>query len=443
MGTESLFQLTFPPVTVLDTVVWTLLAVVAGCLWIYLWISASARQDQSKRLGSLFGMSPGIAVAITVIIAPLFLAALAASFSVLLRTVVNPSLATGLGTGALIAATLGAPFLIWRSIVAQKTVDHAAKSLFNDKINAAVQDLYAQRQVTKVDKRNKGQMFNAWQDDVVKRNAAIDRLFGLAEEAADKDPKEVHRIASMLSVYVRELSKEPDLRAKTPPKGASPQEMRDWARNLEIARSDMEKAVQTLGKLRRLIAEDVDKAKIDLRDANLQRMDLQSLDFVAANLRRAKLQGANLFLAELQGANLSGAELQGADLSGAELQGANLIWAELQGANLIRAELQGANLSEAKFDDATNLTAATLRGAAVRLVDDTTIARLRSFFDDIFADGGLFGQDDSNRTLPNGADWPDHWPREELDFGDFLKAWRAWQCTLDPPLPPEALPEDG
>ncbi|WP_242494312.1 pentapeptide repeat-containing protein, partial [Loktanella sp. IMCC34160] len=367
----------------------------------------------------------------------LFFLAYVAAFAVAIYAITSVfgEDATGpnLGVGTLVAALLGAPFLIWRTMVAQKTVDHAAKSLFNEKINAAVQDLYSQRQVTWTN--DDEEHFNAWQDDVVKRNAAIDRLLGLAEEAVKDNPKEVHRIASMLSVYVRELSKEPELRAKTPPKGVSPDELYAWAIKLEVARSDMEKAVQTLGKLRRLIAEDDDKPKIDLRDANLQRMDLRSFDFDSANLSEAKLQGADLSEAKLQGADLSraelqgailfGAELKGADLSGAELQGAILSRAKLQGAILFGAELQGADLSRAELQGAilfgaelkgadlsravlqgANLSGAKLQGAILFGAElqgaDLSGAEL---FDDIFAEARLFGAVDIRAIFHGAADW--------------------------------------
>ena len=131
----------------------------------------------------------------------------------------------------------------------------------------------------------------------------------------------------------------------------------------------------------------------------------------------------------MQGANLSRAQLQGADLSEAQLQGANLQTAELQGADFFRAELQGADLSGALFDDATDLAAATLRGAAVSSVDFTSVPQIELFLDEIYGDASV--------KLPSGArprdeGWPTHWEKTDLGWAEHEEAWRAWQATLPP-----------
>ncbi|WP_172295895.1 hypothetical protein [Pseudoruegeria sp. HB172150] len=107
--------------------------------------------------------------------------------------------------GLVLAALLGAPFVVWRSWIAAKQANIAEESLFNDKINAASEDLASRRQVTRVVQSDDGSeaVLTEWEDDLVKRAASIDRLEGLAEERPDSTA----RIARMLSVYVRELSK--------------------------------------------------------------------------------------------------------------------------------------------------------------------------------------------------------------------------------------------
>ncbi|MEM8693671.1 MAG: pentapeptide repeat-containing protein, partial [Pseudomonadota bacterium] len=115
--------------------------------------------------------------------------------------------------------------------------------------------------------------------------------------------------------------------------------------------------------------------------------------------------------------------------AGAQLQGANLAGAQLQGANLAGAQLQGADLAGAQFDSATNLSAATLRGAALRLVDFRDVPQIEAHIEDVFGDASV--------KLPNGVqpsdpEWPAHWSKEELDWQQFDKAWRTWQATLPP-----------
>ncbi len=325
-----------------------------------------------------------ILAAVIVAFALLFVMAVIASFLLIGTVIVGDQAASpqSLGLGALLVALLGAPFLIWRSVVAQKTLDLQDEALFNDKINAAAEDLAARRQVT----RSAGAaQFNAYEDDVVTRSAAIDRLAGLARERAQADPNIVPRIASLLSVYVRELSKS-DLKPKElglSREEATPEALREWAHSLRPIRSDLEKAAQVLGRLRKVPGQD--GLVVDLREANLQGFDLKGSDFdkaqmegaqmQGANLSRAQMQGANLNWAQMQGANLNwaqmqranlrGAQMQGADLRGAQMQRADLNWAQMQRANLRGAQMQRADLRGAQMQRA-NLGRAEMQGANLR-----------------------------------------------------------------------------
>ena len=111
-----------------------------------------------------------------------------------------------LGTAvALLMGVLAASATIFFSIIRvwinERTASAAEEALFNDKINAAFSDLHAQRQVTKWYKKVAQ---NVWESDITRRNGAIDRLLGLATQEPDAAP----RIARILSVYVKELSRE-------------------------------------------------------------------------------------------------------------------------------------------------------------------------------------------------------------------------------------------
>ncbi len=321
--------------------------------------------------------------------------------------------------GLVLAALIGAPLVVWRSYVAAQQAATQAESLFNDKINAAAQDLAARRQVTRVIGRGKEhRVLTEWQDDLVTRAAAIDRLEGLANERPDAAP----RIARQLSIYVRELSR--DHPAQEPPKGATPVELRGWARTLQPARPDMEKAAQSLGRLQRIKGANLAPSDIDLRNANLQGFDLSGLSYEKALFQGARMQGADFRDAQMQGAVLNGAQMQGAYLSEAQMQWVVLNGAQMQGAVLFDAQMQGAYLFGVEMDETTNLRDASLHGAAVWHVDEATIERLRRFWSDIFADG----------SVPVPKDDPDRpdWPSEKLDGDAFVTQWLAWQAELPP-----------
>jgi len=285
----------------------------------------------------------------------LFILALLVTFALLGATLVGAELASGapLGLGALLVALLGAPFLIWRTVVAQKTLDTAQRqtdlqdeALFNDKINAAATDLAARRQVTRVVQQDgKDVVLTEWEDDLVTRAAAIDRLEGLALEALERaDVAPAQRIARMLSIYVRELSetnppKQPpidrwnemaegdeDMRPLNSdeihsmtglrPDDVSESAMAQWSGTLRPARRDMERAAQSLG---RIIP--IDRtlfARFDAQNVNLSSCNLQGMDLRGLNFERALFRDANLI-----GARMSGSSFKDADLRRADLRWAN------------------------------------------------------------------------------------------------------------------------
>lgn len=147
-----------------------------------------------------------------------------------------------------------------------------------------------------------------------------------------------------------------------------------WARSLEPMRTDMEKAAQSLGRLRHLDP----SLKTDLRRANLQGFSLRGLDFTdaemsgacmeGADLRKAKMAGADLSWVKMAGADLRRADMAGTDLRGAEMAGADLSWAEMVGADLSAATMDGATLRGAKMAGA-DLRAAEMDGAVLSAAD--------------------------------------------------------------------------
>jgi uncharacterized protein YjbI with pentapeptide repeats len=344
-----------------------------------------------------------------------------------------------------LAAAATIIFSIIRVWINERTASAAEEALFNEKINNAVNDLHAQRQITLWDEADHP---TGWQDDVTRRNGAIDRLEGLAGE----EPKAAPRIARMLSVYVRELSREHP--PEDPPESEDPGVLRDWVRTLIATRSDMQNATQVLGRLKKTTGLPLNSGEIDLTGVNMQGFDLLHSVFDNAKMQGAKLQGADLIEAKLQGADLRWAQLQGAYLIEAQLQGANLSQAKLQGAYLIEAQLQGADLSRTKFhgaqlsqaqlqgadlqraefDKSTSFSVATLRGAALKDVDLTHATISLEQLQDTFGDASV--------TLPGGhgpdhENWPDRWNKEELDWFNFLIEWRAFQRSIgqDPDNP--------
>ncbi len=347
------------------------------------------------------------------------------------------------GLTAVIGAIVAFPITIIRLRLSAEQTRINTDTLFNEKINNATTDLHAQRQVT--ERRDDGTSVDVWQDDIVRRNAAIDRLEALAVERPDM----ASRIARMLMVYLTELTRE--YPAIDPPKGANPDKLRDWAGALTPARSDMEKAAQTLGRLRDIPIPNAESVRIDLSEVNLQGFKLTGLNFNKANLSGARMEGADLFEARMEGANLIRARMEGADLSWAWMQGANLFGARMEGAILSRARMQGANLYEARMqgadlrvartegailsgsrmDQSTNLAAANTTRAAVKSVDWENVPVSADQIKSMFGDASVI--------LPPDLPQPPHWPEQDLNLGDFLTEWEKWQADPAAYTPPENL----
>ena len=386
-----------------------------------------------------------------------------------------------------LAGLTGTPLALIRVWTNERQTKATEEGLITDRINKAVAGLGAEKVVKRHRLNDAGKRVYGKDDNgnpdfskpVYDETTApnlevrIGGIYSLERIAQDSDRDHI-QVMEILCAYIRENADGEN--APLPDGDPTPQEWQAWGQkgrihprlDVDVAlkvierRSPDQKAIETayskegyrLGleraPLRKLVLTGRDLSKADLHDAQLQGANLWGAKLQGANLggaklqganlRGAELQGANLWRAELQGANLGGAQLQGADLGGAQLQGADLGGAKLQGADLRGAQLQGAdlgvahlqgaNLGVAQFDDATDLTAATFQGAAVRSVDFTTIPQIARHLADMFGDASVL--------LPDGVDRPAHWPDFELDYDKFETEWRKWQADPGGYVPPES-----
>ncbi|WP_292025140.1 pentapeptide repeat-containing protein, partial [Maritimibacter sp. UBA3975] len=288
------------------------------------------------------------------------------------------------GLTAVLGAVVALPFTVIRLRITNEDNETKKAALFNEKINSALEDLHAMRQITMGDP---GARELVWEPDITRRNGAIDRLEALAHE----NPDDVRRISRTLATYLRERSREHP--ALDPSEDLSPEAIDAWAGKLEPVRSDMENAAQTLGRLTDVPGASATDLGRVLEKANMQGFRLSGLNFEntdlrfarmegailfqarmeAANLFKARMEGANLLGARMEGAILYGARMEGADLSEARMEGADLQGALMEGVNLLGVRMEGANLLGVRMEGAVLLGArmegADLRGALMRKAD--------------------------------------------------------------------------
>ena len=259
-----------------------------------------------------------------------------------------------------LAAWYGVPFLIWRTILADKQTQISQESHYTELFAKAVEQLGAVREVH--DKEPEPAL-----------EIRIGAIYSLERLAKDSE-RDYGPIIETLAAYIREHCRDPKSFDGEDLIGEELKQARQaWIQSLRenppADRSDVAAALTVLSrreKNRNWTSTSEDETQPDFTGANFQGATLwnksEGLVLEGTNLRLADLSGARLSDADFSGANLSGTHLSGADLSNANLSGADLSSARLSGANLSGARLSRAILSDAVFLQA-NLSDARLSGA--------------------------------------------------------------------------------
>ena len=108
---------------------------------------------------------------LSLVIALLLIGALFAAFALLGRTIAGgfETAAGNLGAGALIVALLGAPFLVWSTVIKQKTVEFQKESHITERISKAVEQLGEEKTVDRI-----GRPITIWTGHAEKINYATE-----------------------------------------------------------------------------------------------------------------------------------------------------------------------------------------------------------------------------------------------------------------------------
>lgn len=398
----------------------------------------------------------------------LFALAVAAAGAILLHAIFDLGLGTprtGFGTGAVIVALLGAPFVIWRAVVAQRQADIAQEGLITDRINTAVQGLGAEKEVNRLGRNRtyinglvretafewKDEGFELPEGAVIPKDlekqpvekwenitltepnleVRIGAIYAL-ERVAKKSAEDHVQIMEILCAYIRQNA---------------PANLQTEVGDQEKTRADVQIAIEVIGRRsEEQIATELNRThrstsdapfRIDLRDVRLPRSDLSVLRLDKALFQRTQLAHSLFAKSWMTKAIFTGACLRNCNFTEADLRGALLHGADLRGMLFQGAQLQGASLRNVQLDTDTNLSGTHFDNAAIRDVDCTDLTQLSVHLNKMFGDASV--------TLPGGhgpehEDWPDHWPRHALGPEEFNEEWRKWQADPEgytPPDPPD------
>lgn len=380
------------------------------------WLGARALPDFTK--GRWIGAGVGV------LLAGLFALALLAAGLVLIHTIgqaMNPATeGPNLGAGALIAALLGAPFVIWGTWLKYQTVRYQKEGHITDRINTAVEQLGAEKTVKlrSFDPEGKITTSEETHPNIEVRIGAILSLERIAQDSTIHDKGRDHvRVMEILCAYVRENSnarKPVDLPAPdwellvdnaTAEARANHEAARKerfgrfthesqawiWAKDLTKPRADVMQALKVIGRRtkeqRRVEAawpDEPDEATVwpfDVPCPNLPDepgavaptpLSLAAFQRIVTwrdAVRDYKGYQLDLTCANLQAARLSpkrpdksDAVFAGSLLQGTRLEGADLFGVRLEGANFLEARLEGVSLIRARLEGAI-LSRARLEGA--------------------------------------------------------------------------------
>ncbi|MGH0004249.1 pentapeptide repeat-containing protein [Pseudovibrio ascidiaceicola] len=314
--------------------------------------------------------------------------------------------------GLVIAAAFSAPFLVWRSIVAQKNSDTAVQSQITDRINKAVEGLGAEKIIKKIIKvpqyQKEGEEWVRDQDgnpkpvlnpdgevtidlEVLESSAPnlevrIGAIYAL-ERIAQDSLRDHLQIMEILCAYVRENAPAVGLDPTEPPlKKIGP-------------RTDIQVAVNVLGRRSReqLHAEEKSKFRLDLRSADLSGVDFRNLNFRAARFHNCRLEAALFGGCQLTGTQFYGALLNFAEFSRAELRGTRFDFAVMNRPKIEVGVVHGA------FSRGETLGLGNIYGVSLVGTDISAI----SYLGEPALTNVTIGSSDTKLAPTNNLNWKD------------------------------------
>ncbi|UWP97606.1 pentapeptide repeat-containing protein [Aliiroseovarius crassostreae] len=227
--------------------------------------------------------------------------------------------------GLILAAMIGFPFIVWRAVVAHKQVETAQQDMITDRINKAVENLGATRNIKKYEMvSTKGSELSPEGTyevhELTEPNLEV-RIGGiLALERITRDDLSFHiQIMEILTAYVRENAPAPQtyfqigLEDQPPP------------------RKDIQTIITVLGRRSEAgkALEHREEFRLDLRAAKLTKANFQHGDFSAVDFSDSILEGADFSRSKLIGTRLHHCQLNQTHFWKASMIGTSMDFCEM------------------------------------------------------------------------------------------------------------------
>jgi len=277
-----------------------------------------------------------------------------------------------LGLGGLIGAVTAVPFLIWRTLIAQKQNSLAQENLHSTTMVKAIEQLGAMKEEkvtqdgTDADGKPTAQMATNSRPNIELRLGAIYLLEKLAREH-----EQLHwPIMEILCAYVRENA--------GPPQGPPKEVVAAYAsglfqrsveqrklieqreRTIDSPRVDVQAAITVIGR-RSATQVKIEKFllrlghfqyRLDFSNCNLYKLHIDGMNFDLANFSKSCLELSSFRNINLSNTNFSNSYLQGASIFASELDASFIQNANLQGASIMQSTLINCNFANSNFDGA-------------------------------------------------------------------------------------------
>lgn len=299
--------------------------------------------------------------------------------------------------GTVILALFGAPFLIWRTVIASKQAHTAEQGLYTDRIAKAVEQIGTD----KAAKTQNGQ------HNLPNIEVRIGGLFSLRRLSRDSSRDRTH-IMKILNAYITSnISSDAVL-----PHEDTDVAWDNWIKSDRfVPRTDALIAVDLLSEL-----------KSDLRK-------LPQGSSVNSDFSQATFTKVNLPEIELPGSTFDYAKMAGISLSFSKLQNSVFNWSDLRAAILFEVDFSGSIFNDVTFNTSTDVEGANFLGA---LFTDTDLSSVEISQEQLNQCMGI-----SSVTIPPNLTRPSHWIAEELEWEALKKKWLAWQKSIgfDPENP--------
>ncbi len=290
----------------------------------WLCLRSSLEFSRARWLGAFAGLLVISSSLVAALVAIMSLLSLLAALLGLGIYADDPTAAAVRNLGLLVAAVFAAPFLVWRTMVAQVQANTAEQGLITERINKAVEGLGSVKTVKRQRTRMSGKLaYEKGEDgnpnfskpiyeEVTAPNLEV-RIGGLfaLERISQDSPRDYLQILEIICAYIRENSPSHSLEP-TPELEKRPD-----------VRTDIQTAIKILARRseEQISFEWKNQFRLDLRNCNLSGVDFEAGNFSATMFHRSRLEGAVFSDCKLEGTQFFSAVLNYADFDRAQLIG--------------------------------------------------------------------------------------------------------------------------